>query len=185
MATFTFSKPWDLTISARDLKSSFITRALRVRRYSDFIITLIIILFLNLQWLKNWKLVQVSSSKSIFYLLFFWRIFSILELFSIDGAIRVISDDFSISLLNPESELYKYKADKYENMVSTTFYSLEYLINVQQLSNELIKENSLSYGLQKRIIWYWPLPPIVPINHFPKNNKIGRFLGSKHGYLML
>ena len=122
MATFTFSKPWDLTISARDLKSSFITRALRVRRYSDFIITLIIILFLNLQWLKNWKLVQVSSSKSIFYLLFFWRIFSILELFSIDGAIRVISDDFSISLLNPESELYKYKADKYENMVSTTFY---------------------------------------------------------------
>ena len=49
--------------------------------------------------------------------------FSILELFSIDGAIRVISDDFSISLLNPESELYKYKADKYENMVSTTFYT--------------------------------------------------------------
>ena len=41
------------------------------------------------------------------------------ELFSIDGAIRVISDDFSISLLNPESELYKYKADKYENMVSS------------------------------------------------------------------
>ena len=52
----------------------------------------------------------------------FDEFFSILELFSIDGAIRVISDDFSISLLNPESELYKYKADKYENMVSTTFY---------------------------------------------------------------
>ena len=62
------------------------------------------------------------SSKSILALIsssiddFFSPLF--LELFSIDGAIRVISDDFSISLLNPESELYKYKADKYENMVS-------------------------------------------------------------------
>ena len=44
--------------------------------------------------------------------------FLILELYSIDGAIRVISDDFSISLLNPESELYKNTADKYSNMVS-------------------------------------------------------------------
>ena len=37
----------------------------------------------------------------------------------------MISDDFSISLLNPESELYKYKADKYENMVS---HALLYVI---------------------------------------------------------
>ena len=40
------------------------------------------------------------------------------EYLSIDGAIRVISDDFSISLLNPDSELYRYKADKYASMVS-------------------------------------------------------------------
>ena len=39
------------------------------------------------------------------------------EYLSIDGAIRVISDDFSISLLNPDSELYRYKADKYATMV--------------------------------------------------------------------
>ena len=39
------------------------------------------------------------------------------EYLSIDGAIRVISDDFSISLLNPDSELYRYKADKYASMV--------------------------------------------------------------------
>ena len=41
----------------------------------------------------------------------------IAEYLSIDGAIRVISDDFSISLLNPDSELYRYKADKYATMV--------------------------------------------------------------------
>ena len=40
-----------------------------------------------------------------------------IEYLSIDGAMRVISDDFSISLLNPDSELYKYKADKYASMV--------------------------------------------------------------------
>lgn len=39
------------------------------------------------------------------------------ELYSIDGAIRVISDDFSIALLNPDSELYQYKAEKYTKMV--------------------------------------------------------------------
>ena len=44
-------------------------------------------------------------------------IFQFLELYSIDGAIRVISDEFSISLLNPESELYQYTSDKYMNMV--------------------------------------------------------------------
>ena len=40
-----------------------------------------------------------------------------IEYLSIDGAMRVISDDFSISLLNPDSELYRYKADKYASMV--------------------------------------------------------------------
>lgn len=29
----------------------------------------------------------------------------------------MISDDFSISLLNPESDLYRYKSDKYAKMV--------------------------------------------------------------------
>ena len=46
-----------------------------------------------------------------FYFMFF------IEYLSIDGAMRVISDDFSISLLNPDSELYRYKADKYASMV--------------------------------------------------------------------
>ena len=41
-----------------------------------------------------------------------------LELVSVDGAIRVVSDEFSISLLNPSSELYKFKEDKYSKMVS-------------------------------------------------------------------
>ena len=44
------------------------------------------------------------------------------EYLSIDGAIRVISDDFSISLLNPDSELYRYKADKYASMVSKRIF---------------------------------------------------------------
>ena len=44
------------------------------------------------------------------------------EYLSIDGAIRVISDDFSISLLNPDSELYRYKADKYASMVSKIIF---------------------------------------------------------------
>jgi len=39
------------------------------------------------------------------------------ELLSVDGAIRVVSDDFSIALLNPSSELYKTKAEKYTNLV--------------------------------------------------------------------
>ena len=47
--------------------------------------------------------------------MFFYSCFT--EYLSIDGAIRVISDDFSISLLNPDSELYRYKADKYATMV--------------------------------------------------------------------
>ena len=111
-----------LTERARDLKSSFITRALRVRKYLNFIThhannnLSLSFEFTVAQKLeagagKPLKIDEKSSSAHDFTL------FS--ELFSIDGAIRVISDDFSISLLNPESELYKYKADKYENMVST------------------------------------------------------------------
>ena len=67
------------------------------------------------------------------HLIFYWRFFFLLfflELFSIDGAIRVISDDFSISLLNPESELYKYKADKYENMVSRDSTNVQIYVNI-------------------------------------------------------
>ena len=65
------------------------------------------------------------------HLIFNWRFFlHFLELFSIDGAIRVISDDFSISLLNPESELYKYKADKYENMVSRDSTNVQIYVNI-------------------------------------------------------
>ena len=51
--------------------------------------------------------------------MFFYSCFT--EYLSIDGAIRVISDDFSISLLNPDSELYRYKADKYATMVRFFF----------------------------------------------------------------
>ncbi len=40
---------------------------------------------------------------------------------SVDGAIRVVSDEFSISLLNPTSELYKVKADKYSKLVRQSF----------------------------------------------------------------
>ena len=42
----------------------------------------------------------------------------ILDLVSVDGAIRVVSDEFSVSLLNPTSELYRSKAEKYSKMVS-------------------------------------------------------------------
>lgn len=37
---------------------------------------------------------------------------------SVDGSVRVVSDDFSISLLNPESDAYRYKQQKYLDMVS-------------------------------------------------------------------
>ena len=39
------------------------------------------------------------------------------DLISVEGSIRVISDEFSISLLNPESEAYRFKETKYSKMV--------------------------------------------------------------------
>ena len=42
----------------------------------------------------------------------------LVELVSVDGAFRVISEEFSISLLNPESDTYRRKAQKYSQMVT-------------------------------------------------------------------
>ena len=43
-----------------------------------------------------------------------------LDLISFDGSIRVVSDEFSISLLNPDSAIYRYKAKKYKSLVRPT-----------------------------------------------------------------
>lgn len=40
------------------------------------------------------------------------------DLISVDGSIRVTSDEFSISLLSPESDIYQTKAQKYSQLVS-------------------------------------------------------------------
>ena len=47
----------------------------------------------------------------------------LLDTISIDGAIRVISDEFSNALLNPEQQAYIDKAEKYSFMVS--FYRVK------------------------------------------------------------
>ena len=47
-----------------------------------------------------------------------------LDTISIDGAIRVLSDEFSIALLNPEQEAYHEKAEKYSNMVHLSLFIL-------------------------------------------------------------
>ena len=44
--------------------------------------------------------------------------FFIQDTISIDGAIRVLSDEFSIALLNPEQPAYREKAEKYSFMVN-------------------------------------------------------------------
>ena len=49
---------------------------------------------------------------------------------SVEGLIRVISDEFSISLLNPESEAYRFKEQKYSKMVSL---SLNMMVNDELL----------------------------------------------------
>ncbi len=48
------------------------------------------------------------------------------DLISVDGSIRVLSDDFSVSLLNPQSDAYRQKALKYSQKVklSVTFHLL-------------------------------------------------------------
>ena len=51
------------------------------------------------------------------------------DLMSVDGTIRVLSDQFSITLLNPELEAYRLKADKYSQMVRATKIS-NTLLNV-------------------------------------------------------
>ena len=38
---------------------------------------------------------------------------------SVDGTMRVVSDEFSINLLNPEQEAYRSKANKYNRLVSS------------------------------------------------------------------
>ena len=40
---------------------------------------------------------------------------------SIDGAFRVVSDDFSLSLLNPLSPVYRENSEKYSEMIATTY----------------------------------------------------------------
>ena len=42
------------------------------------------------------------------------------DLISLDGSIRVTSDEFTISLLSPDSEAYRRKAQKYSRMVKKT-----------------------------------------------------------------
>ena len=43
------------------------------------------------------------------------------DLVSIDGAFRVVSEDFSLSLLNPLSETYQEDSKKYRDMIKTTY----------------------------------------------------------------
>eukprot|EP00090_Calanus_glacialis_P004778 TRINITY_DN13582_c0_g1_i1.p1 TRINITY_DN13582_c0_g1~~TRINITY_DN13582_c0_g1_i1.p1 ORF type:complete len:1386 (+),score=289.54 TRINITY_DN13582_c0_g1_i1:332-4489(+) len=43
------------------------------------------------------------------------------DLVSIDGAFRVVSEDFSLSLLNPLSETYQENSGKYREMIKTTY----------------------------------------------------------------
>jgi len=43
------------------------------------------------------------------------------DLVSIDGAFRVVSDDFSLSLLNPSSDTYQENSLKYKEMIKTTY----------------------------------------------------------------
>jgi hypothetical protein len=43
------------------------------------------------------------------------------DLVSIDGAFRVVSEDFSLSLLNPLSETYQQDSQKYREMIKTTY----------------------------------------------------------------
>ncbi len=45
-------------------------------------------------------------------------------LVSVDGAIRIVSDEFSVALLNPSSELYRRKDEKYSKMVRIKLYIL-------------------------------------------------------------
>ena len=51
----------------------------------------------------------------------------ILDTISIDGAIRVLSDEFSNALLNPEQQAYREKADKYTAMVCDILVANELL----------------------------------------------------------
>ena len=55
-----------------------------------------------------------SSNRHVLYNLRFF----IQDTISIDGAIRVLSDEFSIALLNPEQPAYREKAEKYSFMVN-------------------------------------------------------------------
>ena len=49
--------------------------------------------------------------------MFYLTILFLQDTISIDGAIRVLSDEFSIALLNPELPPYHEKAEKYSHMV--------------------------------------------------------------------
>ena len=48
------------------------------------------------------------------------------DLISVDGSIRVTSDEFAVSLLNPKSEAYMEKAQKYSSMVRYQLMTKEY-----------------------------------------------------------
>ena len=81
------------------------------------------------QWFKNWmEKMLVSKQSSILPIYCLEKAqnghvlnnlrFFIQDTISIDGAIRVLSDEFSIALLNPEQPAYREKAEKYSFMVS-------------------------------------------------------------------
>ena len=58
--------------------------------------------------------------------MFYLTILFLQDTISIDGAIRVLSDEFSIALLNPELPPYHEKAEKYSHMVR--FLKIEIII---------------------------------------------------------
>ncbi len=65
----------------------------------------------------------------------FFLSFSPAELISVDGSIRVTSDEFSVSLLNPQSDAYRQKALKYSQKVAPkNEHFLQQSISVSQVS---------------------------------------------------
>ena len=100
-------------------------------------ITTYFYLLLHFQLCKNWILLTKVFHLASFHVQTFDQIgqqnfntlpfpLHYLDLVSLDGAFRVVSDDFSISLLNPVSEEYQLKADKYQDMVSSRSLYLHY-----------------------------------------------------------
>ena len=66
---------------------------------------------------KGGSVIILAFISSLSLSLFRSLLFVHSDLISVEGSIRVISDEFSISLLNPESEAYRFKETKYSKMV--------------------------------------------------------------------